>query len=130
MGGDTTSILRRPCEKLAADERYQLAKRISPDVKTSNAFQRIGLEVFDVPTGRSDGRSLKNLEGLLLEQFKNNQIPVVLIDEAQNLTGDCLKLIHYLLNFETATVQLLKIVLIRQEELAEKILRYKELVSR
>src|SRR5205814_941406 len=65
-----------------------------------------------------------------LEQYQNGKIPVLLVDEAQNLTRDCLKLIHYLLNFETATVKLLQIVLVGQEELAEKVLRYKELASR
>ena len=111
VGGGKTSILRRLYEKLSADEHYQVAMLISPNVKTSNAFLRIILETFDVPAWRSYDQSLKNLEGFLLEQFKTNKIPVVLIDEAQNLTRDCLKLIHYLLNFETATVKLLQIVL-------------------
>ena len=39
-------------------------------------------------------------------------------------------LIHYLLNFETATLKLLQIVLAGQQELAAKILRYQELASR
>jgi hypothetical protein len=41
-----------------------------------------------------------------------------------------LKLIHYLLNFETATTKLLQIVLVGQEELAARIVCYKELASR
>lgn len=52
------------------------------------------------------------------------------MDEAQNMTRDILKLIHYLLNFETNTVKLLQIVLSGQQELAIKILRYRELASR
>lgn len=102
---------------------------ISPNVKTSNAFLRIILETFDVPTRRSYGQSLKNLEAFLLGQFEDGKIPFLLVDEAQNLTRDCLMLIHYLLNFETATVKLLQIVQVGQE-LAEKVLRYKELASR
>jgi general secretion pathway protein A len=57
-------------------------------------------------------------------------VPVLLIDEAQNLNRDCLKLVHYLLNFETETVKLLQVILVGQEELAAKILRYPELASR
>src|SRR6266852_6919005 len=65
VGGGKTSILRRLYEKLSADERYQVAMLISPNVKTSNAFLRIILETFDVPTWRSYDQSLKNLEGFL-----------------------------------------------------------------
>jgi general secretion pathway protein A len=54
----------------------------------------------------------------------------LLLDEAQNANRDALRLIHYLLNFETATTKLLQIVLAGQEELATKILRYRELASR
>jgi len=56
--------------------------------------------------------------------------PLLLVDEAQNLSRDTLRLVHYLLNYETATVKLLQIVLVGQEELAAKILRYRELASR
>src|SRR5260370_17991607 len=46
------------------------------------------------------------------------------------MNRDTLRLIHYLLNFETATTKLLQVVLAGQEELAAKILRYQELASR
>jgi len=55
---------------------------------------------------------------------------VLLIDEAQNMTRDTLKLIHYLLNFETNKTKLLQIVLVGQEELGTKIMHYRELASR
>jgi type II secretory pathway predicted ATPase ExeA len=41
------------------------------------------------------------------------------------MTRDILKLIHYLLNFETSDVKLLQVVLVGQEELADKVKRYK-----
>ena len=46
------------------------------------------------------------------------------------MNRDTLKLIHYLLNFETNKTKLLQIVLVGQEELGTKILQYKELASR
>ena len=55
---------------------------------------------------------------------------MLLVDEAQNLSRDSLKLVHYLLNFETATEKLLQIALAGQEELTAKILKYQELASR
>ena len=46
------------------------------------------------------------------------------------MNRDTLKLIHYLLNFETSKTKLLQIVLVGQEELGTKIIQYRELASR
>ena len=55
---------------------------------------------------------------------------MLLIDEAQYMNREALKLIHYLLNFETNKTKLLQIVLVGQEELGTRIAQYKELASR
>jgi len=88
------------------------------------------MEQFDVKTERSYAQSLKNFENFLIEQYEQGKVPLLLLDEAQNLNYDALKLVHYLLNFETGTTKLLQIVLVGQEELATKILKYRELASR
>src|SRR3954447_10730958 len=75
-------------------------------------------------------RSRKQFETFLIEQYKLNKVPTLFIDEAQNMTRDILKLVHYLLNFETSDAKLLQLVLTGQEELSEKVKRYKELKSR
>ena len=88
------------------------------------------MDTFDVATDRAYDRSLKHFEAFLIEQYQQNKVPTLFVDEAQNMTRDILKLIHYLLNFETSEVKLLQIVLTGQEELAEKVKRYHELRSR
>src|SRR5436853_4764631 len=88
------------------------------------------MESYNVQTERSYDQSLKDFEEFLVTEYKANRIPLLLVDEAQNLTRDSLKLIHYLLNFETATTKLLQIVLVGQDELAQRILKYRELASR
>jgi general secretion pathway protein A len=130
IGAGKTSLLRRLYERLSQDEKYNLALLISPNVKTSNAFLRMIMEAYAVKTERSYDQSLKNFEAFLVTEYKANRIPLLLVDEAQNLTRDVLKLVHYLLNFETATTKLLQIVLVGQEELAARIVRYQELASR
>lgn len=130
IGSGKTSILRRLHEQLASDERYKVALLISPNLRSSNAFLRVVMEVFQVKTERAYDQSLRNFEEFLLGLYKEKRTPVLLVDEAQNLTRDTLKLVHYLLNFETATTKLLQIVLAGQEELAARILRYRELASR
>src|SRR5438132_11697978 len=130
IGSGKTSLVRRLQEKLSQDERYHVKLLISPNLKSSNAFLRLILETFDVKTERSYTASLKNFEQFLIEQYQERKVPVLLIDEAQNMIHDTLKLIHYLLNFETNKTKLLQIVLVGQEELGAKIMQYRELASR
>src|ERR1700730_13478801 len=130
IGSGKTSLVRRLQEKLSQDERYHIKLLISPNLKSSNAFLRLILETFDVKTERSYTASLANFEKFLVQQYKEGIVPVLLIDEAQYMTRDTLKLIHYLLNFETNKTKLLQIVLVGQEELGTKIIHYRELASR
>lgn len=130
IGAGKTSLLRRLYERLSQYENYNLTLLISPNVKSSNAFLRMVMEAYDVKTERSYDQSLKNFEAFLIAEYQAGRIPLLLVDEAQNLTRDVLKLVHYLLNFETATTKLLQIVLVGQEELAARIVRYQELASR
>src|SRR5947207_5220618 len=130
IGSGKTSILRRLYEELSEDETYNLRLIIAPNIKTSNSFLRAIMDAFNVPTDRAYERSLKLFENFLVEQYKEGKVPTLFVDEAQNMTRDILKLIHYLLNFETSDVKLLQIVLTGQEELSEKVKRYKELASR
>lgn len=130
IGSGKTSTLRRLYDRLHNEERYNVAILISPNIKSSNSFLRIIMESFEVKTERAYDQSLKNFESFLLEQQEAKRIPLLLVDEAQNMNRDTLKLIHYLLNFETATMKLLQIVLVGQEELSTRILRYPELASR
>src|SRR5919205_216870 len=130
IGSGKTSLVRRLQEKLSQDERYHVKLLISPNLKSSNAFLRLILETFDVKPERSYTASLKNFEKFLIQHYQEGKIPVLLIDEAQNMIRDTLKLIHYLLNFETNKTKLLQIVLVGQEELGRKIMQYRELASR
>jgi general secretion pathway protein A len=130
IGSGKTSLVRRLQEKLSQDEHYNVKLLISPNLKSSNAFLRLILETFDVKTERSYTASLKNFEQFLVQQYQDGKVPVLLIDEAQYMNRDVLKLIHYLLNFETNKTKLLQIVLVGQEELGTKIMQYRELASR
>jgi general secretion pathway protein A len=118
IGSGKTSILRRLNDQLSADKRYRIAYVISPNVRRPNAFLRLIMESFEVKTERAYDQSLKNFESFLSQQYEAHTIPLLLVDEAQNMNREALKLIHYLLNFETATTKLLQVVLAGQEELA------------
>src|SRR5947209_1929846 len=130
IGSGKTSILRRLYEGLSEDDTYTLRLVIAPNIKTSNSFLRAIMDAFGVSTDRAYERSLNKFEAFLLEQYTRGKVPTLFVDEAQNMTRDILKLLHYLLNFETSEVKLLQIVLTGQEELSDKVKRYKELASR
>ncbi len=130
IGSGKTSLLRMMAQELAGDEKNNVAYIIAPNLNTSNALLRTICEEFGVKTERSYQGSLKNFNRFLLDQDKAGRFPVLLIDEAQNLPREALKLIHYMLNFVTNEKVLLMIILVGQEELAEKINRFPSLKSR
>ena len=130
IGSGKTSILRRLAERLSTDQRYLVAYVIASNVRRPNTFLKVVMEAFDVSTVRSYDPNLKLFEAFLVDQHRNGVVPVLLLDEAQNANREVLRLIHYLLNFETATTKLLQIVLAGQEELAARIHRFRELASR
>jgi general secretion pathway protein A len=130
VGTGKTSIAKRVIEELAEDRTKKIVSMYAPNIKTSNAFLRFVMEEFKVKTDRNYAVSLKNFEQFLIDQYKEGISPVLLIDEAQNLTGDMLKLIHHLFNFATDTEFLLQVALFGQLELHDRIHRHASLKSR
>ena len=130
IGTGKTTIARRIYQELADEPAAQVAMLIAPNLKSANAFLRTIMDELEVPTGRSYDRSLANISEYLLAQGQAGKNVVLLVDEAQNLRRDMLKLIHYLLNYETNTKKLLQIVLFGQLELAGHIEAFAELKSR
>ncbi len=130
VGTGKTSIAKRIAQEMEGDTSKQVVFVFAPNIKTTNAFLRFIMEEFQVKTDRNYARSLKNFEQFLIDQFKANRSPVLLIDEAQNMTLDMLKLIHHLFNFTTDKKFLIQMALFGQEELKDKIARYASLKSR
>ena len=61
------------------------------------------MDEFGVKTERAYERSLKNFQAFLIEQRTQGISPVLLIDEAQNMSRDMLVLIQHFFNFSTDT---------------------------
>jgi putative secretion ATPase (PEP-CTERM system associated) len=60
---------------------------------------------------------LSDLNDFLIQKFSNNEKPILIIDEAQNLTPDCLEEVRLLSNLESNDSKLLQIILVGQPEL-------------
>ena len=130
VGTGKTSIARRIQEELRDDQKKKVVFAFSPNLKTSNAFLRFVMDQFEVKTDRNYAKSLENFERFLIDEYKAGMSPVLLIDEAQNLTADMLKLIHHLFNFTTQTDFLIQMALFGQNELHDRIKRNDSLKSR
>lgn len=129
-GVGKTSLLKVTAETLAQDEHNLIRFIITPKLRSSNAFIRRICEEYGVKTERSEDGCLKNFVAYLKERLKQGMFPVLLVDEAENLNRDCLKLVHYLLAYTINDTVLIMVILSGQEELSAKIHRMPELSSR
>jgi general secretion pathway protein A len=130
IGTGKTTIARRIVEELSPDKKKKVVFIASPKLTTTNAFLRVIMDQFEVPTARSYAQSLKNFENFLTEQYKESISPVLLIDEAQNMTREMLLLIQHLFNFSTDTEFLIQMVMFGQPDLQPKLDRLRSLKSR
>jgi general secretion pathway protein A len=130
IGTGKTTLARRIMDELDADKSKRVVFVFAPKLPTTNAFLRFVMDEFEVKTDRSYSRSLKNFEAFLRDQFSTDVSPVLLIDEAQNMTRDMLLLIQHLFNFSTNKEFLIQMVLFAQPELQPKLERLPSLKSR
>lgn len=130
IGTGKTTLAKRIIEELSSDERYKIVFAPSPNLKSTNAFLRFIMDEYGVKTERSYEKSLKNFQAFLIEQRQNGISPVLLVDEAQNMSRDMLVLIQHLFNFSTDTDFLIQMVLFAQLDFQPKLERLPSLLSR
>ena len=130
IGTGKTTLAKRIVEELSSDNRYQVVFAPSPNLKTTNAFLRFVMDEYGVKTERSYEKSLKNFQAFLIEQKRKHVSPVLLVDEAQNMSRDMLLLIQHLFNFSTDTEFLIQIALFAQLDFQPKLERLPSLLSR
>jgi general secretion pathway protein A len=131
IGTGKTTLAQRLQQQLEQEpHRYLVAYHMIAPQLSVNALLRSIMKEFDIKTDRSYSGCLQNIAAWLIEQHKLDKKPVLILDEAQYLTPTHLKLIHFLLNYETSREKLLQLVLFGQHQLASKIDRLPELKSR
>jgi general secretion pathway protein A len=130
VGLGKTSIAQRVRDELSTDKSKRVVLAFAPNLKTANQFLRFIAMEFEVRTARSYADTLRNFEEYLVAQYKAGITPILLVDEAQNLTYDTLKTIHHLFNFATKKQFLIQMALFGQPELHKRIKRFRSLSSR
>lgn len=130
VGLGKTSVAQRLRDEFVLDKRKKVVLAFAPNLRTANQFLRFISEEFNVKTARAYADTLRNFQQYLIDQYKAGVSPILLIDEAQNLTYDTLKTIHHLFNFTTRNEFLIQTALFGQPELHKRIKRFKSLYSR
>jgi general secretion pathway protein A len=126
IGAGKTTLLKTITQSLLTDDHNIINFINAPNLKTSNSLMRRVADGFKVKTDRSYDVTLQNFTTWLLSTDK---LPILIIDEGQNLVRDSLKTLHYLMTYVTDRL-LLMVILCGQEDMVRKINGFPEIRSR
>lgn len=123
VGTGKTTLLNKLMEYLQG-RNVKTAFLFNPRLEVDEFFDYM-LADLGIPIAANTKKSqvLIKLNNWLLERYRGGEHVALVIDEAQDLSGDVLEEIRLLTNLETATEKLLQIVLSGQPELEEKLSR-------
>lgn len=123
VGTGKTTICRAFMEQVP--ERVDLALILNPALTVVELLQAICQE-FNIPQVQDETSRMilvDKLNRYLLQAHADGRRPVLMIDEAQNLSPEVLEQLRLLTNLETSKHKLLQIFLIGQPELQEMLQR-------
>jgi general secretion pathway protein A len=120
IGSGKTTVLRNLIKNLNGSVRLSRINntKVSSEQLVSMINEDFGLDTH----GKNKTRLLGELNDFLVEQYSKKLQPILLIDEAQNLSSDLLEEIRLLSNLETDRIKLLQIILVGQPELKKTLM--------
>ena len=122
VGTGKTTICKRLFEQLPKE--IEIAFILNPCLNEMDLIETICQEFkIKIAKGIKLKDLLDKLNNYLLACHSKNKKPILLIDEAQNLSTELLEQLRLLTNLETNEKKLLQIILLGQPELAEKLNR-------
>lgn len=121
VGLGKSTVLRYLFDEYRRRDTAKVALIPTPNYKSEFAFLKAICGDFGIPIRRSMQQQEGELNEFLIDQYQDNKLVVLFIDETQKLPGNQLELIRVLLNFETGRVKLIQIVMAAQLELREKL---------
>lgn len=117
VGSGKTTLLRDIINKISSDTTLAMVFNTRVD-----GHQLIAMinEDFGLPTeGKDKVQLINDLNDFLLEETSANRQPIIIIDEAQNLSTEALEEIRLLSNLEADNFKLVQIILVGQPELKQ-----------
>ncbi|MCC5864897.1 MAG: AAA family ATPase [Wenzhouxiangella sp.] len=117
VGTGKTTLCRLLLEQVP--DKTRVALILNPMLNPPELLRAIcvELEVSVRGAGQSLQKLQERLNRFLLERHADGERVVLIIDEAQNMSRECLEQVRLLTNLETATDKLLQIILLGQPEL-------------
>jgi len=116
VGTGKTTILRTLLTNLD-EAKYRVAFIFNPKLNAFELLRNINREFGVSEEGGSSSELIHTLNSFLLAENQAGRTPILVIDEAQNLSGEVLEQIRLLSNLETADDKLIQVILVGQPEL-------------
>src|SRR5919205_1076945 len=115
IGTGKTTLLRTLLERLDADTPVAYVHNSALNIEglLEYVLQDWGVK----STAATHAQRLFELNDFLIDQHRQGTSPVLVIDEAQNLTVETLEAVRLLSNFETTSQKLMQILLVGQPKL-------------
>ena len=119
IGTGKTTLLRTMLERMNADTPVAYVHNSALNIEglLEYVLQDWGVK----STANSHAQRLFELNEFLIDQHRKGGTPVLVIDEAQNLSVETLEAVRMLSNFETTNQKLMQILLVGQPELRVKL---------
>jgi general secretion pathway protein A len=119
IGAGKTTLLQTILQRL--DNRTVVARLVNTTLEPRELLEAILLEFGLDTTGKSKPVLLRDLGQFLVKQRTEGRRPLLVVDEAQNLSAEALEEIRLLSNLETEKSKLLQILLAGQPNLRDAI---------
>jgi len=116
VGTGKTIILRALLSHLDED-KYRVSFIFNPKLTAFELLRNINREFGVADDGLSSADLIHVLNEFLLTENQDGRTPILVIDEAQNLSGEVLEQIRLLSNLETEDDKLIQVILVGQPEL-------------
>jgi general secretion pathway protein A len=121
VGSGKTTLVRELIRTMSPN--MALARVFNTRVSADELIAMIN-EDFGIDTaGKGKVLMLKDLYAHLIKEHEQGRYPVLIIDEAQNLSPDVLEEVRMLSNLETDKAKLLQIIIVGQPELRQVLAR-------
>jgi general secretion pathway protein A len=117
IGSGKTTLIRSLINKY--QDSMVLARVFNTRVNSEQLISMINDDFEIAAKSGEKTELLRNLNEFLIEQYAKGNKPVLIIDEAQNLTPEILEDVRMLSNLETDNAKLLQIILVGQPELRQ-----------
>ena len=118
IGSGKTTLLQTALRGL--EPSTPIARLVNTMLDARELIEAVMLDFgLDPPAGRSKPYLLRDLAQFLVDQRRAGRLPLLIIDEAQNLSLAALEEIRMLSNLETEKSKLIQIVLVGQPNLHE-----------